>query len=99
MADPLDSPPIASIDPTQESTAPEIASREVDPVQFTHLRTGDTFLLQLVLNGPLGNRLVSYAVNSWLVKLVLAASHPSCTDSGPPVTPLSPFPIGTSGGV
>ena len=46
-------------------------------------------------NGTLGISLVPYAVNSWLVNLVLPASHPPRTDSGPPVTP---FPIGTGGG-
>ena len=64
MADPLDSPPINSIDPTQEFTESEIVSREIDPVLFIHLLTTDTFLLQLVLNGTLGNSYVSYAVKN-----------------------------------
>ena len=46
-------------------------------------------------NGTLGNSLVSYAVNNELVNLVVQASLPPRTDSGPPVTP---FPIGTGGG-
>ena len=43
----------------------------------------------------MGNCHVPYAVNNYLVKSVLPASHPSRTDSDPPVTP---FPIGTGCG-
>ena len=74
MADPLDSPPSASIDPTQESTGPEIVSREIDPVLFIPLHTADDFLPRPCSNGTLGNRHVSCAVNNYLVKLVLSAS-------------------------
>ena len=41
------------------------------------------------------NCYVSYAVNNYLVKSILPASHPYRNDSVPPVTP---FPIGTGGG-
>ena len=41
VADPLDGPPITSVDPTQELTISEIVSREIDPVLFIHLPTTD----------------------------------------------------------
>ena len=46
VADTLDSPPITSIDPTQELTImiPEIVCPEIDPVLFIHLLTTDNFL-------------------------------------------------------
>ena len=51
VADPLDSPPIASIGPTQEPTGHEIiirdSGREIDPVLFIHLLTRDNFPPQL----------------------------------------------------
>ena len=91
MADPLDSPPITSIDPTQELTIYEIVSREIDPVLFILLLS----TVQFPSNGLMVNCHVSYAVNNYLVKSILPASHPYRNDSVPPVTP---FPIGTGGG-
>ena len=44
VADPLDSPPITSMDPTQEWTGSEIVSRETDPVLFLLLLATDTFI-------------------------------------------------------
>ena len=68
-ADPLDSPPIASIDPTQERTGSETA---FVPMLFVHLLTTDNF-------PQTEHCRVSYAVDNWLVKLVPPASHPSRT--------------------
>ena len=47
MADPLDSPPITSIDQALELTGSGIASREIDPVLSIHLLTMDNFLPRL----------------------------------------------------
>ena len=44
MPDPLDSPPITSIDPTQGLIGSEIVSREIDPVLLILLLTADHFL-------------------------------------------------------
>ena len=60
VADPLDSPPIASIDPTQESTGSEMVSREIDPVLFIPLPTTDNF----PQTEHRDNCHVSYAVNN-----------------------------------
>ena len=86
---------------TQELTGSEIVSFVIDPVLSFHLLTIDNLLSSLA-NGTLGisdnchvSYAASYTVNSYLVKLVLSASHPSLTDPGPPVTPS---PIGTGGG-
>ena len=43
MADPLDSPPITSIDPTEELAISEIVSREIDPALFILLLTTEQF--------------------------------------------------------
>ena len=66
-------------------TRSEIVSQagEIDPALFIHLLTTDNFLPLLVLNGTSGDCHVSCAVKR--VKLVLSASPPSRTDSGPPV--------------
>ena len=72
-------------------TGSEIVSREIDPVLFIHLLTADNIL---ALSCSKEHRM-SHAVNNYLVISVLSASHPSRTDSGPPVTP---FPIVTGGG-
>ena len=54
------------MDPTQEVTVSEIASREIDPVLLIHLLTTDNFLspCPLVLNGRLGKCHASYAVDN-----------------------------------
>ena len=39
VADPLDSPPITSIDKTQEMTRSAIVSSGIDPLLFMHLLT------------------------------------------------------------
>ena len=41
VADPLDSPPITSIDPTQEWTGSEFVSRDMDPELLVHPLTTD----------------------------------------------------------
>ena len=82
-------PPITWMDPTQESTASEIASREIDPALSVRPLSAN-ISCALVLSGRLGNCRVSHALDKWPVKLV-SASHPSRT-SGPPATL---FPIGT----
>ena len=91
MADSLVSLPITSIDPKTGIDRIREVSGEINPVLFIHLLITDNFPQTELLD----TCHVSYAVNNWPVKLGLSASHPSSTDSGPPVTP---FPIGTGGG-
>ena len=100
MAGTLDSPAITSIDPTLELTGSEIVSREIDPVLFTHLLTTDNFPSSTMLDAKSTEHwdIVTYLtqfITSRLSWSSTAASHPSHTNSGPPVTP---FPIGTCGG-
>ena len=60
VADLLDSPPITSIDPTQEFTRSEIVSCEMDPLLYIHLLTTDNF----PQTEHWDNCHVSYALNS-----------------------------------
>ena len=43
VADPLGSPPITSMHPTQELIGTEIVSCKIDPVLFIHMFTTDNF--------------------------------------------------------
>ena len=68
VADPLDSPPITSIEPTQELTGSEIVPCEIDPVLFFHLLTTNTFPQTEHWDNDQDRRSVLFMTESWQVR-------------------------------